>query len=1386
MPKEFFDSIHDSQKTELKESDRNITGANGAHIKCHGMSEINFSVEGTECKQWFYVCENDVTVLLGRGFMKKYDVHTRPATNEIKMRKRRLTTYDLKGARVCNRVAFLRTYTLKPGEEVQLPGQVRGKGNPENIICQMDPSRSIFLRTGALVARTCVKPTKGKCAIRVVNATEGHVTVYKNMTAGVLTPVQRIMPYETKSSEEALEEEARVLQLCEDDSDLDDALPADMSKALADNAKEFTIPEHVLLDREATRRYLRDLQQEARDKHVHEQRVKHDEIPEHVRDLYERTVKVVPKDYRKRIHEVLQKHANAFARDAADIGRTTWVKHDIDTGNNVPVRQRPRRIRLDQRAEVRKQIEALAELGLIRPSTSEWASNVVLVKKKDQSWRMCIDYRELNAKTVNPDTYMLPRIDDTLDALHRAKFFCTLDIQQGYHNVELAEKAKHKTAFHVPCCNPTHWEWNFMPFGLVRAPRTFQRLMDRILRGLEHKIALAYLDDIIVYGSTMEETLTNLSIVLGRLEDAGVKLKAKKCFLFQQETTYLGHVISSQGVKTDPIKTEAVRQWHAPKNVRHVRSFLGMVCYYNKFIKNYARIAMPLYELLGKKKKWEWSATHQEAFEKLKEALVSAPILAYPRPEGRYILDTDASNFAYGAVLSQIQRNEKGEDEEKVIAYYSKTFNGAEQRYCARRRELLAIVRACKHFDVYVRGPEITIRTDHASLQYLKTLQNMTDQMYRWVLFLEQYSYTIEIRAGKLHTNADTLSRFPCNGLICICDKVEQFEKRAKTSVGSVHHLPETGVYAIKFMPQWSSEQIATYQKADPDLKLLYKAKLAGEERPKWNDISPLSPMAKAYYAEWKRLEIWRGVLYRRWENHSGTETRLQLVVPIALQRMICKEVHDGDAACHLGKKRVMRLLVKRFYWYRMDHDVGWWIRTCDTCQRRKRPAKTPKAPMTINLSGFPNETVSMDFMGPFNTTNRGNKHVLCITDHFSRYARAYALPDQTAQTVAACFVDRWICEDGEPYKIHTDQGANFESDLIKEVCKLHKIGKTRTSPYHPQGNAVTERYNQSITDIVAKLVKKEEFNWDSVLPKAVAAYNSTEHSMTQFTPMKLFKNREAVHNIDKMLPRDETNQPETYDEFIQRMDEETRLAYEIAREVMGRSAKITKKYYDKNSHLNKHKVGDPVMIRQVVIRADKGTKKFHDKQTGPWWVVDVMSDVNFRVCRSPDSPLRIVHHDKMIPIERREDEDISWVFEQSRSLDMQRAKEKGFTHKDVVEIYNRLKLLELAAKKEVKKARKRKQPQEQPAVEQPQDGAQPQQQPQEQPVVEQAQGNTQPNQPQDQPVVEQPRGDDEEKRQIEPKPKRKRGRPKKNPQQIGEPDVKATRRSERIKQKNK
>ena len=267
-----------------------------------------------------------------------------------------------------------------------------------------------------------------------------------------------------------------------------------------------------------------------------------------------------------------------------------------------------------------------------------------------------------------------------------------------------------------------------MPFGLVKAPRTIQRLMDRVIQGLEYDVALAYIDDVIVFGATIDITMDRLVTVFERIRSANLKLKAKKCILFSKEVEYLGHIISGEGVKTDPKKVEAVKNWHSPRTVRQVRSFLGMINYYSRFIYNLAEVAAPLHGITGRNAKFKWEDEQYESFIKLKEKLITAPIMSYPRKEGMFILDTDASDRCMGACLSQMQMNEFGEDEEKVIAYASKKFKPREVRYCARRRELLAIIEFVKHFDVYLRGPTFLIRTDHASLRYIRTVQSLPAQ----------------------------------------------------------------------------------------------------------------------------------------------------------------------------------------------------------------------------------------------------------------------------------------------------------------------------------------------------------------------------------------------------------------------------------------------------------------------------------------------------------------------------------------------------------------------------------------------------------------------------------------------------------------------------------
>lgn len=391
--------------------------------------------------------------------------------------------------------------------------------------------------------------------------------------------------------------------------------------------------------------------------------------------------------------------------------------------------------------------------GIIEPSKSAWSSAIVLVPKKDGSTRFCVDYRKLNEVTIK-DAYPLPRVDDCLDSLANSKWFSSMDLNSGFWQVGMAEDHKEKTAFSTSL---GLFHFKVMPFGLCNSPSTLSRLLEDVLRGLQWEECLLYMDDIIVPGSTFAEALQRLENIFERLRDANLKLKPSKCNLFQKSVKFLGHVVSEEGVQTDPDKTEAIKNWPIPTTPKDVRSFLGLCSYYRRFVHGFANTAKPLHKLCEKNVKFIWTDECQQAFDALKTALMTPPVLAYPIPEKTFILDTDASDRATGAVLSQMHA-----DGEHVIAYMSKAMNKHEQSYCVTRKELLAVVNALKHFNSYLYGQAVLLRTDNSAVSWVRNLKNPMGQMARWLQEIENYDLTVTHRPGSKHTNADAMSRNPC------------------------------------------------------------------------------------------------------------------------------------------------------------------------------------------------------------------------------------------------------------------------------------------------------------------------------------------------------------------------------------------------------------------------------------------------------------------------------------------------------------------------------------------------------------------------------------------------------------------------------------------------
>ena len=485
-----------------------------------------------------------------------------------------------------------------------------------------------------------------------------------------------------------------------------------------------------------------------------------EDIPKFVRDLIDNVDDATPKSTVVSLKELLLRYRNTFSESEYDLGLTDVVEHRIYTGSSEPVRQQLRRYPPAHVEVIKQHVDSMLEQGIIEPASSAWASNVVLVRKKDGTYRCCIDYRQLNSVTTR-DAYPLPRIDSCLDAMAEARWFSTYDLRSSYHQVPVAEEDMDKTTF---ICPRGMYRYRTMPFGLCNAGATFQRLMDVVLSGLNLEICLVYLDDIVVYSKTTEQHLERLEAVLTRLSRAGLKLKPEKCKFFQKSVSFLGHIISDQGIGTDPEKIRAVVEWPVPTNVRQVRSFIGLASYYRRFVRDFVKTAAPLHALMKKNQRFSWGVKQQQSFEELKIALTTPPILAMPNDTGEFVLDTDASDTGIGGVLSQCQGGV-----ERVVAYASRSLDRREQNYCVTRKELLAVVHFTKYFKQYLLGRTFKVRTDPAALTWLRRIPEPVGQQARWLEQMEEYDFTLEHRSGSKHSNADALSRRPCTKKECLC-----------------------------------------------------------------------------------------------------------------------------------------------------------------------------------------------------------------------------------------------------------------------------------------------------------------------------------------------------------------------------------------------------------------------------------------------------------------------------------------------------------------------------------------------------------------------------------------------------------------------------------------
>jgi transposase InsO family protein len=886
------------------------------------------------------------------------------------------------------------------------------------------------------------------------------------------------------------------------------------------------------------------------------------------------------------VRGLVKQWREVFSVHNLDYGRTDLVEHKINLVDETPISFRHRRIPPAMYDEVRAYLDELLAAEQIRPSHSPWSFPLVLVRKKQGGLRLCIDYRRLNERCIR-DIFPLPRLDETMDSLIGARYFSRLDLRSGYYQVPMYEPHKERTAFSAGPIGK--FEWNSMPMGTVNATSTFQRLMQQCLGSMHLKECVVFLDDILVYSSTLEEHLVRLGKVFQRLKDCGLKLKPSKCEFMKAKCNYLGHVVSAEGVSTDPEKIEKVLNWKVPGTAKELASFLGFTGFYRRYVEKFSSVARPLQELLKSsdgKSPLVWSKEANESFEALKVKLTSAPILAYADCSQPFILHVDASGKGLGAVLYQLQDGKR-----RVIAYASRGLNAAERNYPAHKREFLALKWAITDkFHDYLYGNKCDVFTDSNPLTYVLSSAKLDATGHRWLAQLSAYDFAVHYKPGQSHVDADALSRLDNDVSRAICGSLQTMES------GFCHTLPlgvgfENDVFGTEVVSSVFDGDASLRQEEDSVLSVVKQCvkenvKLTGED---WNDADT---EVKKLLNQRDKLKIVNDILYRAVQGDQGEV--LQYLVPHNYRRKLFQSLHEDMG--HPGRDKTLTLHRERCYWPSIAKDVEDMVRKCRRCVCRK--ARTTTAPLTPIVTSQPLELVCLDYL--LVEPSAGYEHLLVITDHFTKFAKVIPTRNETAVTTARALYDNFITVYGIPQRIHSDQGRCFESKIIKELCLLTGMQKSRTTPFHPMGNGGCERFNSTLLKLIGTLANDQKSKWKSHLPSLVHAYNCTPHNSTGFSPYELMFGRKPMLPVDaEIKPRAEGERNLT--KFVEDLRKQVEYVNSIAKKKMEVKAANSKESYDLKSTNATLEIGDTVLVRKTAVT---GREKVGDKWVDEVYVV--------------------------------------------------------------------------------------------------------------------------------------------------------------------------------------
>nr|XP_015840034.1 PREDICTED: retrovirus-related Pol polyprotein from transposon 17.6 [Tribolium castaneum] len=861
-------------------------------------------------------------------------------------------------------------------------------------------------------------------------------------------------------------------------------------------------------------------------------------------------LKIPEAEKRKLIH-LLQEYRCIFSSRP---GLTHKYTHEIKLHDKTPFLKRPYPVPFALRPAVDATIQEMLDLGVIKREASPYASPMTVVKKKDGTVRICLDARMINSKMI-ADCESPPAADELLRRFHGIRYMSTIDLRSSYWQIPLSPESRQYTAF---LYNGRSYTYQVLPFGLKTAVGSFSRAMDVVLGTEVREFVVNYIDDLLVASETLNEHLEHLRQVFEKLKQARMTINLEKSNFIQKEVKFLGHILTINGIKADPEKVSAIRNFPVPQKTKHVRAFLGLFNFYRKFCARYSAATQDLNKLLRKGEKWRWGRNEQEAFDRVKDLFLEAVLLHYPDPNKIFYVQTDSSGYGLGAELYQIQED----GSRGVFAFASRSLKGPELNYTTTEKELLGVIFVLHKFRIYIQATKIIIRTDHQALKFLSRCRLFSERLTRWTLILGQYDYEIELVKGKDNVVADILSRYPSDGEA----SYEYPRVQPIVAMFEVNNTPEI----LQLM-----SDLKQHQSDDPVLSQIIANKQSGAA----------APDARTQRV-WSQYNFTNNVLVHRSQNSND----VCLAIP---ESLVIKLVdYHNQLLGHFGATKVYNSMKREYYWPNMYRTIKKRLRSCDLCQKTKSSNHPHQGPLTPILYDHIGDLVCVDFYGPLPTGRLGASYVFVVIDVFSKFLKIYPLRKATAKIAAKRLIEVFSGYI-KPKCVLSDHGTQFISNTWQNSLRAADIQPTLSSIRHPESNP-SERVMRELGRIFRAYCRENHASWVNHLSNIEDCLNYVPHISTGFSPYEILYGRTPPNPLDTvtsgLLP---VRPPLTREEI-----------HEKARENLRHHANLRQK--NQKGEVTVLKIEDWVLLKNKVTSDTRTHQfaKFMPLYSGPYKII--------------------------------------------------------------------------------------------------------------------------------------------------------------------------------------